>query len=111
MDKNEDKAVDFKEFILALSVNLHGTVEDKLKWAFSLYDVDNTGVISKENMLEIIKDIHAMVPSNVEHERRTEEIFELMDANDDGIITFHEFHKAVKNNRVILERLTSLHKD
>ena len=111
MDKNEDKAVDFKEFILALNVNLHGTLEDKLKWAFSLYDVDNTGVISKDNMSEIIKDVYAMVPSKIEHGQKTDEIFEVMDSNDDGIITFHEFHKAVKNNPEILELLTSLEKN
>ena len=111
MDKNEDRRVDFKEFILALNVNLHGTLEDKLKWAFSLYDVDGTGVISKSNMSEIIKDIYTMVPSDVEHERKTEEIFELMDSNEDGYITFHEFHKAVKNNPVILENLTTLKKN
>ena len=111
MDKNEDKVVDFKEFILALNVNLHGTLEDKLKWAFSLYDIDSTGVISKDNMLEVIKDICTMIPSDIEHEQKTDEIFELMDSNDDGIITFHEFHNAVKSNPEILERLASLKKD
>jgi len=30
-----------------------GTTMDKLTWAFTFYDVDNDGVISKEEMLKV----------------------------------------------------------
>jgi hypothetical protein len=36
-----------------LSVISKGTTMDKLSWAFTFYDVDNDGVISKEEMLKV----------------------------------------------------------
>ncbi|XP_039396888.1 Kv channel-interacting protein 4 isoform X3 [Mauremys reevesii] len=60
-DTDHNGSVSFEDFIMGLSILLRGTVEEKLNWAFNLYDINKDGYITKEEMLDIMKAIYDMM--------------------------------------------------
>ncbi|ESO07351.1 hypothetical protein HELRODRAFT_125603, partial [Helobdella robusta] len=53
-DENKDGEISFKEFLITLNTKNKGTKEDKLRWAFRMYDVDGNKQISHAEIIEIL---------------------------------------------------------
>ena len=53
-DADNSGKIDFKEFLLAINITSAGKPEQKLEWAFAMYDINGDGTIEQNEMKEII---------------------------------------------------------
>ena len=121
-DKNKDGQIDFREFVISISITSRGTLEQKLQWAFKVYDIDEDGYITRKEMLEIVKAIFKMSRHNslsnslsvsedvATPEERVDDIIKQLDANMDGKLSEKEFIDGSKNNPDIASKLIQVNR-
>ncbi|XP_062502258.1 calcineurin B homologous protein 1-like [Corticium candelabrum] len=111
MDGSQDEHVNFKQFLSVLArfrpIKKHVTnqssvnsKEEKLRFAFNMYDLDRDGKISAHELTEVLK---MMVGSNVSPEQ-LQSIASLtmkeVDFDQDGTISFDDFQQAMKGIKI-----------
>jgi len=91
-DTNLDGEIDFREFMLALSVMSKGSAEENLRQIFRLFDVNSDGRLEKEELSRVVGELRKV--GAVEEEDLVATAFTEMDANMDGSISQEEFVSA-----------------
>eukprot|EP01096_Ripella_sp_DP13-Kostka_P003503 TRINITY_DN15223_c0_g1_i1.p1 TRINITY_DN15223_c0_g1~~TRINITY_DN15223_c0_g1_i1.p1 ORF type:complete len:212 (-),score=102.68 TRINITY_DN15223_c0_g1_i1:54-644(-) len=114
-DSKDDDSIDFTEFVSANSTLNRGSADERLELAFKMYDVDNTGFITKEGLTKIVESLFRLVAPLEEGPLMTfsgkryqnpqelvEDFFEQMDADGDGKISFQDYKDgSVRNQEII----------
>lgn len=103
-----DGFIDFMEYVAALSLVLKAGVQQKLKWYFKLYDIDGSGCIDRDELLLIIKSIRAIngMDNEMSAEDFTNMVFDKIDINGDGELSYEEFMEGVQQDEDLLKMLT-----
>jgi serine/threonine-protein phosphatase 2B regulatory subunit len=100
-DEDGGGNVDFQEFVSGLSAfSSKGNKEQKLRFAFKVYDIDRDGYISNGELFIVLK---MMVGSNLKDQQLQQIVDKTImeaDLDKDGKISFEEFAKMVENTDV-----------
>lgn len=113
IDRENTGGITFGDFMEFLSVISKGTPHDKMLWAFTFYDLDRDGVISKDEMIKVTDAIHELMGEGqhgktVTAKDHVEHVFATMDTNNDGQVTIEEFLNYCNTNRSCRESLDFL---
>jgi len=87
LDQIGDTEINFSEFIAASLPSRFRAREDLVNEVFRRFDVDGTGLISAENLREVLGDEYAGTT--------VEEIVASCDLNKDGFVDYEEFVEAL----------------
>ncbi|KAF5541240.1 calcineurin subunit B [Fusarium mexicanum] len=100
-DEDGGGDVDFQEFVTGLSAfSSKGNKEQKLQFAFKVYDIDRDGYISNGELFIVLK---MMVGSNLKDQQLQQIVDKTImeaDLDKDGKISFEEFTKMVESTDV-----------
>ncbi|XP_058079570.1 calcium and calcium/calmodulin-dependent serine/threonine-protein kinase-like [Magnolia sinica] len=107
-DNNRDGTVDMREILCGFSSlrNSHG--DDALQLCFQMYDTDRSGCITKEEVASMLRALpEDCLPADITEPGKLDEIFDRMDANSDGKVTFDEFKAAMKRDSSLQDAVLS----
>ncbi|XP_056438970.1 calaxin [Gadus chalcogrammus] len=106
-DKDNDSFVSVREWTEGLSVFLRGTLAEKIKYCFDVYDLNGDGFISREEMFHMLKNSLIRQLTEEDPDEGIKDLVEItvkkMDHDHDGRLSFIDFEKAVKEENLLLE--------
>lgn len=108
-DVNCNGAISFRDLLVTLSTLLRGSIYEKLRWTFKLYDINGDGCITRAELGEIVLAVHELIGRKVhqvEEERKARDqldhVFRKLDINQDGVITLEEFiESCLKDDKIV----------
>ncbi|XP_036289073.1 calcineurin subunit B type 2 [Pipistrellus kuhlii] len=100
-DADGDGQVDFEEFVAGTSqFSIRSDEEQKLRFAFNIYDMDKDGYISNGELFQVLK---MMVGNNLkdwELQQVVDKSIIILDTDGDGRLSYEEFRAAVSSLEV-----------
>lgn len=91
IDSNQNGLIDYSEFIAACLQSYNYLQENQLKAAFSYFDKDGSGTISRDELRVCLQSDDFTLS-----EEQINELLNGVDANNDGQIDYQEFITMMK---------------
>ncbi|NXU95662.1 EFCB1 protein, partial [Xiphorhynchus elegans] len=118
-DRDNNGCITVVEWVEGLAILLRGTLEEKTKYCFTIYDLNGDGYISREEMFQMLKNSLINQPTEEEPDEGIKDLIELalkkmastysfipfllQDYDHDGKLSFADFEQAVRDENLLLE--------
>ena len=123
-DLNHDSVLNFREFVLGVSVLINNNLESLTKISFSIFDLEKTGEIERNNFVDILASCLEKIPSisiprptlesivdqtfiSIHKEFKTKPLSDPEEEEKENKLTinFYQYTEMVKKNPLILKWL------
>eukprot|EP01094_Clydonella_sp_ATCC50884_P015377 TRINITY_DN25977_c0_g1_i1.p1 TRINITY_DN25977_c0_g1~~TRINITY_DN25977_c0_g1_i1.p1 ORF type:complete len:190 (+),score=90.04 TRINITY_DN25977_c0_g1_i1:33-572(+) len=106
-DTDGDGEIQFSEFISALSIFCRkDNPEQKLKFAFQVYDINKDGFISNGELYMVLKKMVGNNLDPIQLQQIVDKTIREADKDGDGKVSYEEFRQMIGNAEAIEEKLT-----
>ncbi|XP_013390859.1 NADPH oxidase 5-like [Lingula anatina] len=109
LDKDNSKTIQLDEFISAIDLLSQGSSTDKLKFLFDVYDADDNGELSREElgaMLRACIEESSLAMADDIFSRLTSLLWDELDIDQSGSVSFDELRETLEKRPNVLENLT-----
>lgn len=97
-DKNGDGNISFYEFVTGISkLTASSSREEKMRFAFDIYDIDKDGYISNGELFKVLKMMVGVNLNDVQLQQLVDRTIIRADQDFDGKISFVEFCDMVRD--------------
>ncbi|KAI8089708.1 uncharacterized protein BX664DRAFT_333691 [Halteromyces radiatus] len=107
-DVENNKSIDFEKFVDGLSVFMKGTPEEKLELSFKLYDVKHAGYLTRPDLERVMIQLSQAASDDdqtAEIKSMVGRMFDDLDVDDDGRLTFEEYKLSVMKEPLVVDFL------
>ncbi|KAK2587673.1 hypothetical protein KPH14_003791 [Odynerus spinipes] len=106
-DRESEGAIRLEPWVMGLDVFLRGNLHDKTDFCFRVYDLNNDGFITKDEIFQLFKNCLIKQPGEEDPDEGIRDLSELalkkLDVDRDGKISFRDYETAVKGEPLLLE--------
>ncbi|XP_065896553.1 calaxin-like [Dysidea avara] len=108
-DEDSDSHLDQKEWIKGMSVFLRGNLEEKTKYCFRIYDLNDDGYLLRDELFYILKNSMIKQPTEEDPDEGTRDLVEItlkkLDADGDLRVSLDDYRTTVQKVPLLLEAL------
>lgn len=114
LDEDHDNILHFEDLVMSLSMLSGDCATDKLDWTFRLYDIKHDGVITRDELFDVVTSIYDLAGNFVEPQpqlnavqQHADAVFQRLDVDSDGVISYDDFMHSCLADDDIMTSLTT----
>ncbi|XP_043589576.1 EF-hand calcium-binding domain-containing protein 1-like isoform X1 [Bombus pyrosoma] len=106
-DRENEGIIRLEPWIMGLDLYLRGSLREKIEFCFKVYDLNNDGFITKDEIFQLFKNCLIKQPGEEDPDEAVKDLSELalkkLDVDRDGKISFQDYKVAVTEEPLLLE--------